>query len=323
MIVGFVIEDNFITASYVDKDGMPAVLKQSAHKDEYELALILDGNFCYTTKMIENVKLANPKFTIFDNILTKPNQKFETSKGAIWNNRQLMAILFKKMIHDLNSCSIQQMSAAHIALPSDCAEDLLEDVTKSLKANGVLDTKCVDYQDACQEYVGELFKQVDAPVFVNLSMESISLLGDFDESIDGYKGIDEILMNQVIKEYESISTNDGGFDQVESYLIKSELRKIKTNILSNTARDEYHILLRDNYVVFNTPKEEVNSFLVSTMMKVKDLVSRLKLNSIVFTGRYAKYPVIGEHIAAVFDEEDVNYKIDLNNELKSKGILFN
>lgn len=186
MIVGFVIEDNFITTSFIDKDGKPAVLKQSMHKDEYEFTLILDGQFCYTTKTLENVKLANPKLNIFQNIVTSPKQKFKTSNGAVWNNRQLMAILFKKMIHDLNSSTIHQMTTAHIALPPNHDPELLEDVTKSLKANGVLETKYVGYQKACHSYLTKKYKDLNTPVFINLSNELIYLIDNAGESIDGF-----------------------------------------------------------------------------------------------------------------------------------------
>ncbi len=324
MIVGFVIEDNFIKTSFIDKDGKPAILKQSAHRDEYELTLIMEDNFSYTTKTLENVKLANPKLVVFDHILTKPDQEFKTVKGAVWNNRQLMAILFKKMVHDLNSSSIQQLTEAYISLPPNSEEHLLEDITKSLKANGVLETKHIEYQSACKQFNKVVGNDVAVPVFINLSEELITVLGDFDEAVEGYSGLNEVLMNQIVKENKSDLGDSKHFDLIELYLINSELKKIKSNILNNTVRKEYHILLRDDYMILTTPLEAVNTFLMDAMLRVKDLVQKLKLNSIVFTGRYVKYPAIQDTIDKVFSENnDLSYEVDKFNEIKSKGILFN
>jgi len=324
MIVGFVIEDNFITTSFIDKDSKPAILKQSLHKDEYELTLILDGNFCYTTKTLENVKLANPKLSIFENIITKPKQKFETTKGAIWNNRQLMAILFKKMIHDLNSSSIHQMTTAHISLPPNCEDELLEDVEKSIKANGVLETKHIEYEQACKHFSANKYKDLNNPVFINLAEEYINIIGNSEESLEGFKSVDTILMDQLLLQTKTSSTREQLFDAIELYLIKAELVKIRENILSNTAREEYHILLRDNYLVFKTPVELIKTCLINKITQLKEISDRLEFKSIVFTGRCAKYQLIQENINTVFlKQEQINVRIDSNNELKAKGILFN
>lgn len=139
-----------------------------------------------------------------------------------------------------------------------------------------------------------------------------------------FKTIDQILMDQLLLQAEETNANEAQFDTIEMYLIKTELIKIKENILSNMARDEYHILLRDNYLVFRTPIELVNTSVINTISQLKEMTDRLALNSIVFTGRFTKYQLIQETLKTLFKEDEkMSMRIDTQNEMKSKGILFN
>lgn len=321
MTVGFVIEDNFIKSSFINKEGKAAIFKQSENKDEYESMLIINGNFCYTTKTISAIKLANPKLCVFNNILTKPDQNFVTSTGANWNNRQLMAVLFKKIIHDLCSTTVDQITEAHISLPPNSPDKLFRDIEASLKANGILESKEIDFKTVCANYITEEHVQAGKVCIVNLSDLQILLIATETTSLEGFNELGKLLFSDLMQQNELNAEN---LDSLEEYLIRSELNSIRDHILSKSEREQYYILLKDRCITFKPSVEQVKNSIKRILIFAKQAIISHAFTSLLFTGRFTKHPLVQDLICEVFIETEFDkVSIDKENELKSKALLLN
>jgi len=321
MKAAFVIEDNFIKVAYQEHNGKTIVHKQSKNKSEYESTFILEDNFCYTTKTLENVKLANPKLNIFTNILSEPRQTFITSKGDQWNNRQLTAILFKKILHDINTNSIEAITSAVVALAPDVNEEFQEDLDACIKANGVLSTSYSTYGTACQKYTKSTREKQLQQVVINLSMEKTFVLGEKKITVDGFGYLDQLLITQ-LEEQNAIRIDQ--FSETEKFLISEELKKININVLNKIGQNEYIILLNDRYLNFKVPFLEIENSIEERLNNVKESLSDCIFDVLIITGRMMVFPLIGETCRNLFtDKEFENVILDTQNEIKSRGLLVN
>jgi len=322
MTIGLVIEDNSIKSSFINKEGEAAIYKQSENKDEYDSTLVVEGNFCYTRKTLDAVKLANPKLKVFSQIITNPTQDFTTTNGVKWNNRQLMAVIFKKIIHELSSISIEQILEVQLSLPPNSPESMFQDIESSLKANGIVKTSEFNYLTSSSKYLSKEYGNIGNTCIINIAETQIVILNDdLPITIEGFDSLDSILFKKILQQNQ---LSEGNIEPIEKYLIISEVHNIKNSVLNKTPIDQYSILLKDNYIIFNNPSEVVKQSILETLNVTKNHLSNCNYDSLVFTGRYLKYTLIQDCIADIFKEEDYNkIIIDTNNEIKSKGLLFN
>ena len=321
MKAGFVIEDNFIKVSYLENNGKITVYRQSNNKSDYESTFILEENFCYTTMTLEKVKLAKPKLNIFSNVLTNPEDKYTTAKGRIWSSRQLMAILFKKIIHDINANSIDEISSVSVAIPPDIKDGFKSDIELCFKANGIIASEYYTFEEACHAFVTKENKHITQPIYINLSGEQIYILGEKKLTISGFGVLDELLIKQLEKQ-NNIKISD--HSEIEQYLITSELHKIKEQILKNVKKEEYVILLKDRYLRLSIHTTKVKEIIQELLENVKQTLLDCKTDAVTITGRIAMYELVLEICKELFtNNEFAQVIIDSQNEIKARGLLIN
>jgi len=324
MKAGIVLEDNCFKVSYFDKSGNPAVLYQNKYTDEYDSKLVVNGRLSYTCNYIKTVKLANPKLPIFNNIISQPEQKFISLNGQKWNYKQLMSILFKKVLHEVNSNVIDSIDSINLCVANDTNELLSKGLVESIKANDIKDVDISSYDSIIERYIKRHYADPSQVTIINLSDEYISYPGIDKENLNGFKLLKSHLSESISKYSNEINQSKVEDSNINNYLLEAEIHTIYNELLKETILDSYTILLKDVFFQYSVDMSEIYSVLDTILRPLTDDIAENKYGNVIFTGRYAKSNLIQKRIKELFlDLPKTEIEFDKTNEIKSKGILYN
>jgi len=302
MKAGIVIEDNFFKVSY----------------------LIVNGRLSYTNNHINTVKLANPKLPIFTDIISNPQQRFTSLNGQKWNHKQLMSILFKKALHEVNSNVIDNIETIKLALPNTKDKEYGKEISLSLKANDIKDVEIFSFDEISESYINKHCTESNKTININLADENICFLGTENKGLIGFKSIQSNLIKDCIDQCETELNINLENNQIDTFLLKSEINKIYKDILNDSVLNAYTILLKSAFFRYSINMNNIYDEIDRLIKPITEVISTHKYKHVTFTGRYAKSNLIEKRIKNFFlDLPITNIEFDKTNEIKSKGILYN